>query len=330
MKQPVDKSREESPELFGEKPLPAWLVIVGVALPCIGLVALATKGFKEYGDGLFVLVPVVAGMVTAFLYNRGRVWNWGKTFWMCVLNMMLVAWGIAGFRIEGLYCILLASPLVIVAFLLGVLIAWFIRRRKNNQRTMLLLITALAPLTMGFEYAVKRVPPIREQTSVCVINAPPDVVWRFVPAFPEINAPPHGLLARGIAYPICSRMEGQGIGARRYCVLSTGAMPERVTVWEPGKRLEFDVLKTPPTMSETNPFGTVEAAHTVDYFRVLSGRFVLTALADGRTQVEGTSRFQQDIWPQFYWSPFATRIVGEVHERVFEHIKELAEKAAHS
>jgi hypothetical protein len=68
----------------------------------------------------------------------------------------------------------------------------------------------------------------------------------------------------------------------------------------------------------------------VDYFRVLSGRFVLTALADGRTQVEGTSRFQQDIWPQFYWSQFATRIVGEVHERVFEHIKELAEKAAHS
>lgn len=304
------------------------LVVTVVAVPCIALVALATRGFKHYGEGLFVLIPFAAGLVSSWLYNRNREWNWLKTFWMVVLTMMVVGWGMIGFRIEGLFCVLLASVLAAVLSLLGMFVAWLIRRLKKHQQTIVLIVFTLVPLTMGFEYRHKLTPPVDEQTTSIEINAPPETVWQFVPAFPVIKADPLGMLAHGIAYPICSEIDGQGVGARRRCVLSTGTMPEVITAWEPAKLLEFDVQLTPSTMSEINPFGPVEAAHTFNYFKVHHGRFILTLLPNGRTRVDGTSWFQQDLWPQAYWLPITRRVVKAVHERVLEHIKQLAENSA--
>ncbi|MDB6116918.1 MAG: uncharacterized protein JWO08_699, partial [Verrucomicrobiaceae bacterium] len=131
----------------------------------------------------------------------------------------------------------------------------------------------------------------------------------------------------GLAYPLVSTITSEGVGARRQCVLSTGTMPEVITVWEPGKRLEFDVLATPAAMEETHPLGKVKAAHDDGYFTCKRGRFVLIALPGGRTRVEGTSWFQHDLWPQFYWAPLTKEVVHEVHQRVLLHIKALAEQA---
>ena len=64
-------------------------------------------------------------------------------------------------------------------------------------------------------------------------------------------------------------------------------MPERVAVWQPQKRLEFDVLKTPPAMVKSNPFGYEHAQHLEGYFQAKRGRFILTPLPNGRTRVEG-------------------------------------------
>lgn len=164
-----------------------------------------------------------------------------------------------------------------------------------------------------------------EQTTSIEINATPDVVWRFIPAFPPIQSPAKGMLGFGLAYPVSAEMDGTGVGAKRRCVLSTDAMPEIITVWEPGQRLEFEVLATPAAMLETNLFGKTEAAHTNGYFTAKHGRFVLTALPGGRTRVEGTSWFQHDLWPQSYWAPITRRVVKEIHLRVLDHVRSLAE-----
>lgn len=137
------------------RPWPVLLVVFVVATPAILSVLLATKGFEHYGAGLFVLVPLCTGIVSSWLYNRGRQWRWLRTFWVVMLTMIVVGWGMVAFRIEGIYCVLMAAGLGGIISILGIGIAWLIRLLKKRQRTTLLSICGLAPLTMGLEWELK-------------------------------------------------------------------------------------------------------------------------------------------------------------------------------
>lgn len=317
---PLKPASPETPES-----LRVFLVVMVVSLPAVLAEYLATTMMHSYGYGVFIVVPLAMGVVSALLYNRGRAWRLGATIGVVTLSLLVTGLAMLMLRIEGVICLFMALPLAWVVGLIGLFTGWLSRRAKARNQSLLFLLFGLTPFTVGFESSFKPEVPLHQQTTSIEIDAPPDVVWRYVPAFPIIKAAPTGLLKLDLAYPLASEMTGAGVGAERQCILSTGIMPEIITAWEPGQRLEFKVLSTPPAMAETNAFGHSETAHAKEYFKVQRGQFVLTALPGGRTRVEGTSWFEHNIWPQAYWAPLTRRVVKGVHQRVLIHIKQLAE-----
>ncbi len=318
-----------------ETPSPAWKVCLLTSVVASALVRLGVSGLEHYGYMLFMGVPLIIGFVTAHLYQKGRDPILWRTVGVVVLTAFLVWLFLMVPPLEGLVCMAMAAGLALPFIILGVLIAMWIRKRNERAARQGIagnlhsFVILLVPAGMLAESRVALPPPLLEQTTSIEINATPEQVWRYIPAFPRIESTPTKLLGMGIAYPLESTITGEGIGAKRQCVLSTGTMPEVITAWEPGRRLEFDVLATPTAMEETSPFGKVQAAHDNGYFICKHGRFVLTPLPGGRTRVEGTSWFQHDLWPQFYWAPLTKEVVHEVHERVLQHVKALAEKEGH-
>jgi uncharacterized membrane protein len=313
------------------KPLnEAWICFIVSTLSTLA-VGYAVQNVRHYGYALFLGVPVVIGTLTVLLYQHGRSWRWSRLLRLTVFNLGLSALLVMLCKIEGFICILMAAFLVAAMTLVGILIAWVMQAlvRRSAQRTQLHCIAILClPLAMQWEASSPPRPPLLEQTTTIEVNAPPEIVWQFIPSFSSIEQPPTGWLASGVAYPIASEIDRSGVGAKRRCIISTGAMPEIVTAWEPGKRLEFDVIETPPAMVESNPFGEVHAPHLEGYFQAQRGRFLLTPLPDGRTRIEGTSWFVHDLWPQLYWEPVTRYTVSQIHQRVLEHIRSLAEAAA--
>jgi hypothetical protein len=65
--------------------------------------------------------------------------------------------------------------------------------------------------------------PIYVVRSVIEIHAPPEIVWRQGVAFTEIPPPEEWMFRAGIAYPLRAKILGNGPGAERHCVFSTGA-----------------------------------------------------------------------------------------------------------
>ena len=291
----------------------------------------AVENVKLYGYSLFLGVPFVVGLLLALLYQYDREWKWSEVLLLTLLNLALSALWLLLCKIEGVVCILMAAVLVAGITLAGILFVWLIRKAMwaplRGTKLNCLAILCI-PLAMNWEASHRPTPPMLEQTTTIEVNASPEVVWQFIPSFPAIKDSPAGWLASGVAYPIASEIDGSGIGATRRCIVSTGTMPEVVTAWEPGKKLEFEVKETPPAMVETNPFGEVHAPHLEGYFQARYGRFVLVPLPDGRTRIEGTSWFVHDLWPQWYWEPVTRHTVSQIHTRVLTHIKSLAEKAA--
>ena len=150
-------------------------------------------------------------------------------------------------------------------------------------------------------------------------------------AFPEITAEPAWFFRAGIAAPIRARIDGNGVGACRYCEFTTGAFVEPMTHWdEPGTsrhsgKLAFDVKFQPLPMEEWTPFSGLHPPHLDDGLVSRRGQFILQPLAGGRTQLIGTTWYDIDVRPRLYWKIWADPTIHAIHRRVLDHIRTVCE-----
>lgn len=281
----------------------------------------------NYGLVVFLFLPTVMGFASATIYSVGSP----KPFWQNVLagfaSIVVCGLFIALFAIEGLVCLLMTLPLAVPLNLLGVSIGWISSEPLKDGRGgvgLFIALFAFAPLLMGFEASQKSTPTVHQVVSTVEIDAPIETVWRNVVEFPQIDSEPEGILKLGFAYPINAKIDGEGVGAIRYCNFNTGPFVEPITAWQEPHLLAFDVKEQPAPMTEMTPYERLHAAH-LEYIRSQKGQFRLYQ-KDGKTIVEGTTFYTHDIAPDFYWRIFSDEIIHRIHLRVLNHIKTVAEQ----
>lgn len=205
--------------------------------------------------------------------------------------------------LEGLMCILLIAPLGLLASVAG---GWVGRAmaRVGHYRGTPLMSVAVLPMIFALEAAMPPAIPIHTRESVD-IGAPPAAVWRVITSEKAIALSPGLPGLAGLAYPLRGELLGEGVGARRLGIFSTGTAEERVTAWQPGRLLAFTVLSQPPAMEEMSPYRVVHAPHLYGY--VVSGdtRYILTPLPGGRTRLTLEATTILHIDPIAYWEPIA-------------------------
>ena len=183
------------------------------------------------------------------------------------------------------------------------------------------------PLTMAMP-GQSQAEVVHSAVTEIVVDAPPENVWEHVISFPDLPPPSDWLMKTGIACPVRARIEGEGVGAVRYCEFTTGAFVEPITVWNPPYHLAFDVTEQPPPMHEWSPYQHVHAPHLADSMKSRRGEFRLERLPGNKTRLVGTTWYSLDMAPQMYWKRFSDVIIGRVHTRVLNHIRQLSEAEA--
>lgn len=305
-------------------------VLVGALLAAaVGVVAIyfGANVLARYGFGLFLAVPFFTGFLASWALNSGHVQSRANTVGISVLVPIVIGLALIGFRLEGITCLLMAVPLALPFSIAGGLTARYClsARRAPRAETSVTACVAILPLLMLGEQAVNLQPPVRAVTTSITVNAPADVVWKNVIAFPPLAPPNEFLFRSGIAYPIGAQILGSGPGAVRYCRFSTGDFVEPVTVWDENHLLAFDVAQEPPSLHELG-IGPIHTPHVDrNYLRSLRGQFRLIALDNDHTLLEGTTWYQDSFWPQAYWSVLSDAIIHRIHARVLEHVKAHAE-----
>lgn len=312
---------EEHPE---RKPLGSLLAVrgalwgLGIAIACEIVFTLV---LGEFGIALFVGSPFVVGLVTSYFATRD-----GDAHPLIAAQQALVLASLVlfGFAFEGLICLLMAYPLASLAALIGGLLGLGLARLRASSSTALSSI-ALMPLLLAIETAEPPRLAFHDTRSV-EISAPPDAVWEAIVHMGRIESAPAAPFGWGLAYPVAGRIDGSGVGAVRLGVFSTGTAYERVTRWQPGRELWFDVLSDPPMMRETNPFGPVHSTHLEGYFATRDARFTLAPLPGGRTRLTLATDHVLQIGPTSYFGMLAHWAVSENKRRVLAHFKDRAER----
>jgi len=301
-----------------------------VVTTAVGLVfvLLGTAVIGAYGWSLFVALPFCLGLFAVLLHSYHGPRDYGTCVGVALLPVGLVGLLLLLVAIEGLVCILMAAPLAMGLAWLGGSLAYYIQGNywgAKHGAAMLSVVLFLMPALFGMERsATLDVPRFEVRTSIDV-KAPPTQVWQEVVAFAEIPPPTEMLFRAGIAYPIRAEISGHGPGAMRRCVFSTGPFLEPIVVWDEPRLLKFGVISSPAPLNEMTPYGRIEPRHLHDYFVSEEGQFLLTALPDGGTRLEGTTNYRNAMWPAAYWHIWSDYIIHRIHLRVLRHIKEAAE-----
>jgi hypothetical protein len=303
-----------------------WFAIWVPALIGVTFGALAVLAAEKYGLALFLALPAAIAYLATWWSGLHTKRTFAQSYGISVLSILATGVLVLLFAIDGIICLLMAFPLAVLIASIGVALARMTLKYREQKisRHSPLIIIALMPCLVGFEYAVDAKPPLRQIVSqVLIPHTTKERVWDSVVAFSEIKEPPTGLFRLGIAYPKVATIEGTGVGAIRYCTFSTGSFVEPITEWKPGERLAFTVKESPPPMEEFSLYEHVEPAHLHGYMASERGQFQLIPKANG-ILLEGTTWYRHDMWPQWYWGPITDVIIHQIHERVLGHIRKEA------
>jgi hypothetical protein len=280
-------------------------------------ISLLPGGFKDPYEAVLwpslILIPFIVGVVAAWFWrrlDRSLAISFLDALWTFLVSLALAAIVMG----EGVVCLVIASPLLYVFLLTGILLGrlWF---RSGDSKLRLTIFPLLALLTLGESlYHSEKQAVVTDQI---LINATPDKVWPHVLAFSEIPDPPDYWIFRiGLPYPTQTTNGGNFVGADRQCMFSDGiVIKERVAELIPQQKLTFDIIEQP-----THP----EAYGHITLHR---GRFVLQDNRDGTTTLFGSSWYKLHVRPRWYFDLWTRDMTRAVHLRVMNHVKRLSERA---
>lgn len=287
----------------------------------------------NYGLTLFISLPFVMGYLAVAIYSRSQRVDSGDVLGVVSLSVLLTGVGITAIAVEGVICLLMAAPLAWLLAIFGGFLAMLIHGRTNSPQaapSLYAVMLATLPVLLGVEHVTPPPVPSFQVHTTIEIAAPPEVVWKRLIEFPPLPAATEWPFRLGIAYPIEARITGEGLTADRGCRFSTGSFKEPILAWDPGKHFAFSVSDEPLLMKETSPYENIHVRHLEDHdFQPQRADFVLVRLSNNGTRLEGTTTYQNKMWPGMYWRLWTDAIIHSIHNRVFYHIKTLAEADAH-
>lgn len=323
-----------------EGPLRSWMnrwvpkSLVGSALAA-ALIASLIGGavvwttieiFKDYGWTVFVAVPFGMGLLAALLHGYHQPRSLMQCLAVSSTSAVFLGALLLAAAFEGIFCLFMAMPLGLILALIGGAIGYVIQRRPAARPSgAFLAVLLFFPLMMGMENISPLEAPVFEVKTSVDIAAPPEKVWKNVVAFTEIPPPTELLFRIGLAYPIKAQIQGQGPGAVRHCVFSTGPFVEPIQVWDEPRLLKFSVTENPAPMEEWTPYHEIHPPHLHNFLVSNGGQFRLIPLPDGGTRLEGTTWYLHHMWPAAYWQLWSDAIIHKIHLRVLNHIKRESE-----
>ncbi len=256
---------------------------------------------------MFLLLPAATGFVTVLTVH----------YWRAVAISLLIAMAIclAGLvftGLEGIVCVVMALPILIVGAMLGAAIGALAKRQFPTDRTFsMAIIPFLAGVSvfgagkiedrLGTAFRTEIV------ESTIIIEASPDDIWDALIEFDDVYGPKPWLMQMGLPIPQACSCRGSGVGSERVCRFNSGFIRERVTRWDAPCCLELDVEEV--QLPGRHWLGFQQATYTLE------------KQDSGHTRVTRTTTVTSTLRPAFYWRFFERHGTETEHAYILNSLK---------
>ncbi|MBC3787451.1 polyketide cyclase [Spirosoma utsteinense] len=260
-----------------------------------------------YGVSFFVFLPFILGYILA----KGTVKKFGLygfIFSLATFFILLFAGGL-----EGMVCILMALPLVIIAFILGYGIKRLIENGKSKTDKDNIVKSSILPLFLflGFGFLEKELTKNdKEIISVkteMIIPYSTTEVYETIKSVDTLIADKPFLMKLDLPIPNKCILEKEEVGGLRTCYFSGGTITERITELKKAKVLRMDVIDYKLTGRKW--LGFKEAIYYFD------------KVGQDSSKITRITTYTSVLTPRFYWQPLEKIGISQEHDYVFDNLK---------
>lgn len=266
-----------------------------------------------YGLSFFVFLPFALG------YILGKSTIKAISLGGLVISLFIFCLLILAGNLEGMVCVLMAMPLIIIAVAIGALGKYIVRRlHKENKRENLIKSSVLPFLLfLGFGFAEnelnKNDQVIVEVKSEIILPYSTIQVYETIKSVDTLDAEKPFLMKLDLPIPHKCILHEEKIGGLRTCYFEGGQIVERITELEKGKVLKMDVIDYQLTGRK--------------WLRFKEAIYLFDELEDGTTKMTRITTYTSALYPRFYWQPLEKLGIEQEHEYVFNNLtKDLKNK----
>ena len=290
---------------------------------------LSSSPFNVMSIAFLFGMPFGLGFLQVYLSELSGRRSWPERLfvpWIPALLCLGVALALAW---EGLICIFLWIPLVLIMSLLGGLVAGIVRDVLSwrSRHFMLTWCFALPILITPVEHYSEPPRQIRTVATELPIQATPTAIWEQIKSVPAIQpAELNETWTQRIGFPrpIAATLSYEGVGGIRKASFEKGVVFwETVTCWKPSQKLAFtiraDTAAIPPT--------TLDEHVTVGgpYFDVLEGEYRIEQIGPNQAILHLSSQHRLSTKFNLYAGLWTDAIMRDVQENILQVIKKRCE-----
>ena len=263
----------------------------------------------SFGAGLVIALPLAIGSILGYgVRVRPLVLIIGGLGLLAGMIMGLISGQLA-----GLFCGLILAASLAGPLLIGMLFGWVlriqVRKTRFKQRFYLPMIALiiLPGVVAGLEWCLGSPAPIEVVSTSRLMPFSAREVWDSLMFYEEVTHDPPALARIGLPRPLRTTGQIRGVGDIKVCVYDKGRLAKRVTVYEPGAYLGFDVVEQ---------VGIEDRS-----VALLEGGFRIEALGPGRSRLTLTTVYQPLLAARWYWRPLEYAVAHSLHEHVLTGIE---------
>ena len=287
-------------------------ILISMAFLSLGF-ALLHYGLIGYGLSFFVFLPFILG----YLLGKSTIKMvslWGLIISLIIFFILLLIGGL-----EGMVCIIMAMPLILIAIALGAFIKFLLKKNSHSDKPDNLIKSSLIPFCLFLLFGFIETELTKEDTFVAEVRSEimldytPMQVYETIKSVDTLDAEKPFLMKLDLPIPHKCVLEEEKVGGIRTCYFESGQIIEKITQLEKGKILKMDVIDYQLTGRKW--LGFKEAIYLFD------------ELENGYTRMTRITTYTSELYPRFYWSPLEKIGIEQEHEYVFRNLmKDLKKK----
>lgn len=264
-----------------------------------------------YGLSFFVFLPFILGYILgrSIIKTASII---GLIFSLTIFFILLIAG-----QLEGMGCVLMSLPIVIIAVVFGAAIGTNIKsalkKRRENKKQNDTIESSLIPLLLflcvGFAEKIltkNNREAIAVKTEMILPYSSMEV-YETIKSVDTLTGEKPFLMKLDLPIPNKCILEKEEIGGIRTCYFSGGSITEKITQLEKGRLLKMDVIDY--KLPGRKWLGFKEAIYYFD------------SLGPNSCKLTRITTYTSELTPRFYWQPLEKIGISEEHDYVFDNLK---------
>jgi hypothetical protein len=276
--------------------------IVGLSFTSLGL-GLTLLGWADLGMAFFFFLPLAVGISSGLLPDLKEAII-GTISSLFIFSLFLVVT-----KAEGIICVIMALPILLLAMWIGWLIGRAIRSKKGEVH----LKSTIAPVFIFLIVNILEIfsgnpsVPSSASTSI-VLNATPESVYNSIIEVDTVDVETNFLQKIGLPTPRKCVLSEAKVGGTRLCEFEEGLILETIKEITPNKYLRMEVTEC-------------KLDRERHWLKFNEDIYNIESVDNRQTKITRTTTYSSTLKPRLYWELMEGLTIKTEHDFVFRNLK---------